>query len=226
MIAANTALAPVVPARSSDVPISMRVGALRARQAAADLDQRRADGDLLPAGRARDQARGRRGRAVGWRARSRCPPSPRSAACSCRPAIYAWLNWHDPVGIRGWAIPSATDIAFALGVLSLFGDARAARAQGLPDGARHARRPRRDPHHRVVLHQLICRSPALLGAGAALVALIALNRLGVMRIAPYILVGTVLWVCVLKSGVHATLAGVVTALCIPRATRRSPTIRR
>jgi Na+:H+ antiporter, NhaA family len=128
--------------------------------------------------------------------------------------IYAWINWHDPVGVRGWAIPSATDIAFALGALSLFGPR-------VPLGLKVYLMTLAvlDDLGAILIIAFFYTSslsvPALLGAGAALAVLIMLNRLGVMRIAPYILVGTVLWLCVLKSGMHATLAGVVTALCIP-----------
>ena len=129
-------------------------------------------------------------------------------------AIYAALNWNDPVGIRGWAIPSATDIAFALGVLSLFGNR-------VPVGLKVFLLTLAvlDDLGAIVIiatffsHDLSVN--ALLGAGAAIVTLFALNRAGVTRIAPYILVGTALWVFVLKSGVHATLAGVVTALFVP-----------
>jgi NhaA family Na+:H+ antiporter len=129
-------------------------------------------------------------------------------------AIYAWINWGDPVGIRGWAIPSATDIAFALGVLSLFGER-------VPVGLKIFLMTLAvlDDLGAIVIIALFYTSDlslaALMLAGLAVATLFVLNRFGVTRIAPYILVGLVLWVCVLKSGVHATLAGVVTALFVP-----------
>jgi NhaA family Na+:H+ antiporter len=129
-------------------------------------------------------------------------------------AIYAWFNWHDPVGIRGWAIPSATDIAFALGVLSLFGER-------VPVGLKIFLMTLAvlDDLGAIVIialfysHDLSLQALTL--AGIALAVLFVLNRAGVTRVAPYVLVGTALWVFVLKSGVHATLAGVVTALFVP-----------
>ena len=136
-------------------------------------------------------------------------------------AIYASLNWNDPVGIRGWAIPSATDIAFALGVLSLFGNR-------VPVGLKVFLMTLAvlDDLGAIVIIALFYTSDlsvdALMGAGAAIVALFVLNRTGVTRIAAYMLVGTALWVFVLKSGVHATLAGVVAALFVPTADPAHP----
>ena len=136
-------------------------------------------------------------------------------------AIYAWVNWGDPVGIRGWAIPSATDIAFALGVLSLFGER-------VPVGLKIFLMTLAvlDDLGAIIIIALFYTSDlsvqALLLAGLALVGLLVLNRFGVTRIAPYILVGLVLWTCVLKSGVHATLAGVVTAMFIPARNPADP----
>jgi NhaA family Na+:H+ antiporter len=135
--------------------------------------------------------------------------------------IYAALNWNDPVGINGWAIPSATDIAFALGVLSLFGER-------VPMGLKIFLMTLAvlDDLGAIVIIALFYTSDlsvtALMFAGVAVAALLALNRLGVVRIAPYILAGTVLWVCVLKSGVHATLAGVVTAMFVPARNPANP----
>jgi len=135
--------------------------------------------------------------------------------------IYAALNWNDPIGIRGWAIPSATDIAFALGVLSLFGSR-------VPVGLKVFLLTLAvlDDLGAIIIIALFYSSDlsvqALLSAAVAIVTLFVLNRAGVTRIAPYILVGTVLWVFVLKSGVHATLAGVVTALFVPTSDPAHP----
>lgn len=129
-------------------------------------------------------------------------------------ALYAAVNWGDAVGLRGWAIPSATDIAFALGVLSLFGER-------VPVGLKVFLMTLAvlDDLGAIVVIAVFYTGDlsvtALALAGITVSALLLLNRAGVTRIAPYVLVGTVLWICVLKSGVHATLAGVVTALFVP-----------
>ncbi len=129
-------------------------------------------------------------------------------------AIYVWFNWGDPVGMRGWAIPSATDIAFALGVLTLLGDR-------VPVGLKIFLLTLAilDDLGAIVVIALFYTSDlsllSLLLASLALVALIVLNLKGVVRTGAYAMVGVFLWVCVLKSGVHATLAGVATALAIP-----------
>jgi NhaA family Na+:H+ antiporter len=134
--------------------------------------------------------------------------------------IYAALNWGDPVSLRGWAIPAATDIAFALGVLSLLG-AR------VPNGLKVFLLTLAilDDLGAIVIIALFystdLSTPSLLAAGASLAVLALLSWRNVQRVTPYLLVGAVLWVSVLKSGVHATLAGVALALFIPaRPARR------
>ncbi len=128
--------------------------------------------------------------------------------------IYAAINWHKPAALNGWAIPAATDIAFAVGVMALLG-------------------PRVPPALKIFLLALAIIDDlgaiviialfytdnlsvtALALAGIGVIGLVTLNLANVMRISAYVLVGAFIWVCVLKSGVHATLAGVVTALAIP-----------
>jgi len=128
--------------------------------------------------------------------------------------IYLGFNYSDPETVQGWAIPAATDIAFALGVLALLGK-------------------KAPPALKVFLLTLAILDDlgailiiaffytAQLNVDYLLLALIPLaglaweNYRGAHRVAPSLLLGTILWVLVLKSGVHATLAGVVTAFFIP-----------
>lgn len=128
--------------------------------------------------------------------------------------IYAAINAGDPVALAGWAIPAATDIAFALGVLSLLGNR-------VPAGLKVFLLTVAilDDLGAIVIIAIFYSdnlAPVSFGvAGVALLALFALNRSGVVRVAPYLFVGLVLWVSVLKSGVHATLAGIALAFFIP-----------
>ena len=137
------------------------------------------------------------------------------------PALMFWgLNRGDAESMRGWAIPTATDIAFALGVLALLGSR-------VPLGMKLLLSTI------AVVDDLIAiiiiavfyshgMSWVALGwAAVAIAGMVLLNRRGVTALTPYLLLGAVLWVCVLKSGVHATLAGVVTGLMIPHYDKRN-----
>jgi NhaA family Na+:H+ antiporter len=129
-------------------------------------------------------------------------------------AIYAAINAGDPATLRGWAIPSATDIAFAVGVLALMGDR-------VPSSLKIfllALAILDDLGSILIIAAFYTADlhwSSLLLAVAGAAVLWALNARGVMRLAPYLLTGIFIWVCVLKSGVHATLSGVVVAMAIP-----------
>ena len=129
-------------------------------------------------------------------------------------AIYAWFNWGDPVALDGWAIPVATDIAFALALLGVFGSR-------VPTTLKVFLLTLAifDDLAAIVIIALFYSGDlsisALLISAVALLIAIAMNRFGVTRTSSYVLLGVVLWIAVLKSGVHATLAGVLIALCIP-----------
>jgi len=128
--------------------------------------------------------------------------------------VYVAFNWSDPVGMQGWAIPMATDIAFALGVLSLLGKRVPAElkifllALAIID----------DLGAIIVIavffgHGL--STSALAVSGFFIVVLMLMNWRGVTNNTAYILIGIIVWAAVLKSGVHATIAGVIVGLLIP-----------
>ena len=128
--------------------------------------------------------------------------------------IYVALNHGDATALRGWAIPTATDIAFALGILMLLGSRVPVSLKVFLTAVAII-----DDLGAILVIALFYTaelSPAmLLAAGGGIVLLALLNRARVTHIGPYVVIGLVIWVCVLKSGIHATLAGVVTAMAIP-----------
>lgn len=134
--------------------------------------------------------------------------------------VYLSINHADPATRVGWAIPAATDIAFALGVLAVLGSR-------VPSSLKIFLLALAiiDDLGAIIIIALFYTAdlslPALYLAGAGIAALIALNRFHVTSTAAYVLVGVFIWVCVLKSGVHATLAGVVTALAVPLVAKGS-----
>ena len=136
-------------------------------------------------------------------------------------ACYVLLNRGDAAAMRGWAIPAATDIAFALGVLSLLGPRVPAALKAFLLSVAIF-----DDLGAIVVIALFYTEKlsalSLVIAALLMAVLFVLNRMHVVRPAAYILVGVPLWIAVLKSGVHATLAGVVLALFIPLRAPETP----
>lgn len=137
--------------------------------------------------------------------------------------LYVWINHHGAHGtsLRGWAIPTATDIAFALGVLNLLGSRVPASMKIFLTALAIM-----DDLGAIVIIALFYTADLsgafLWMAGMCLLVLWGLNRKNVVRFIPYGIVGALLWFCVLKSGVHASLAGVAVALAYPLRNLKAP----
>ncbi len=142
-------------------------------------------------------------------------PGLTAAAGMAVPAlVYLAFAGSDPTAVRGWAIPAATDIAFALGVLALLGKRVPASlkifltALAILD----------DMGAIAIIAVFYTEQLNLLPLAVAVGGLIVLgicNRAGVTRLSPYVLIGAIIWFATLKSGIHATLAGVALAMTVP-----------
>ncbi len=130
--------------------------------------------------------------------------------------IYTLVAWSDPVAMRGWAIPTATDIAFALGILALVGSGAPLSLKVLLTAIAVI-----DDLGAIVIIALFytdqLSTPMLAAATVALAILVVLRLLRITNLGMYLVVGAALWFAVLKSGVHATLAGVAIAAFIPHS---------
>lgn len=132
--------------------------------------------------------------------------------------IYLLFNASNPATAQGWGVPTATDIAFALGILALLGNR-------VPSGVRvflSTLAVADDIIAILVIAIFYGNSPSMFWLGAAavvLVALVLMNRSHIYSLVPYLLVGAVLWYCVFMSGVHSTIAGVLLAFVIPSGSR-------
>jgi len=137
--------------------------------------------------------------------------------------IYLYFNYDDPIARNGWAIPAATDIAFALGVLSLLGSRVPVSIKIFLTSLAIF-----DDIGAILIIAMFYTSnisfTALMVVLACIIVLFVLNKRNIISKSPYILIGLIMWVAALKSGVHATLAGVVLAMFIPMRSASQPDI--
>lgn len=135
--------------------------------------------------------------------------------------IYIAVNYKDPAAMRGWAIPAATDIAFALGILSLLGSRVPISLKILLTSLAIF-----DDIGAIVIIAFFYTDTisltAVAVAGVCICILFFMNRKGQETFSMYVFIGSIMWVALLKSGVHATLAGVVLAVFIPMQSRKDP----
>jgi NhaA family Na+:H+ antiporter len=137
--------------------------------------------------------------------------------------IYLYFNYKDPAAVSGWAIPAATDIAFALGVLALLGSRVPISIKIFLTSLAIF-----DDIGAIVIIAIFYTHKisltALVIVALCIPVLYFLNKKDVLSKAPYIIVGIVMWIATLKSGVHATLAGVVLAMFIPLSSVKHPSV--
>lgn len=135
--------------------------------------------------------------------------------------VYVLVNLGDSTAMRGWAIPAATDIAFALGILSLFGSRVPITLKVLLTSLAIF-----DDIGAILIIALFYTDSlsmlSLAVAGGCMIVLFIMNRKGQEKISMYIFIGSIMWVALLKSGVHATLAGVILAIFIPMYSKQDP----
>ncbi|MBM3508428.1 MAG: Na+/H+ antiporter NhaA [Alphaproteobacteria bacterium] len=153
------------------------------------------------------------GELASWR-RAALPLIAAAAGMAAPAAIYAAINWDAPATLRGWAIPSATDIAFAVGVLAVVGSRVPLSLKVFLLALAII-----DDLGAILIIALFYAGelslPSLVLAAGCMALLALFNIYNVTRLWPFLLVGVILWLAVLNSGIHATIAGVLLAMAIP-----------